>query len=250
MKKYVLLNLWMALMILPAMAKDVTQPINNICSFTFPAAPQVTEAQGAKNYLYNTDSCSYLVQAKRVTEQGIVKDTATLYSFYRGIIKGILRASHGSVVSIKKIENGNLHEVELEYVKGDKDHLPLSVCSRILLVDDYLVITSFSAPFERFMGQKVLKENFFNSFSLIKINAPSQVLAKDTANVPVEASDTVRIPTPIFDSVTSKLHAGPVRTELVKNNTLHFIISFALAILLLAGGLYILVRWRKNRNQS
>jgi hypothetical protein len=247
MRKNVLLNLGLMILAVRVSAGDgVTQDIEKTCKLNFPATPHITDVDGMKNYVYATDSCSYLVQAKPVSRQGIVHDTATLSAFYGGAVRGILRGARGTMIGSKQIGIGGLRAEELEYIKGDKDHQPVSICSRILFVNSTLLVYSFSAPYSRFAALKNLKDHFFNSVNFDGVKAVTQVTsARDTNemdNTSVESS-----PASIPDTGTVRAHPVAVHTELVKPNTLHFIISFALCILLLAGTLYILVRWKKRK---
>lgn len=241
MKRHILPALCLIMITASAYATDsVTQEVDKVCSLNFPATPHFTNAQGLKNYLYMTDSCSYLVQVKPMTKEGVVHDTGTLSAFYGGIVKGILRGERGTLIGSKRIDILGLRGEEMEYIKADKDHQPISECSRILLLDGRLIVYSFSAPYGRFVTLKYARDRFFASFSISR-DKPVET-AKPAA---MQASDTT--PTPIFDSVVSHLPATADHTELVNRNTLNFIISFAVCILLLAGILYVLIRWKKRK---
>ena len=242
MRRNVLLNLCLMILTAHLCAADaVTQDIDRICRFTFPGAPQVTQVPGLKNYLFETDSCSYLVQVKPVTQKGVVADTASLYAFYGGVANGVLRGFHATLIGKKPQAINGLRGYEVEYVKGDKDHKPVSLCTRMLLLGDRLVVYTFSSPFSRFIALKPLKEKFFDSFYLHKDSTLAEVVS-----APIPPSDTT--PTPTYDSVRASLHPASDHPELVRSNTLKFIISFAASILLLAGTLYILVRWKKRES--
>src|SRR5580698_9812110 len=120
MRKNVLLNLCLMLVAVHLYAADgVTQDIDRICRFTFPGTPQVTESPGLKNYLYETDSCSYLVQVKPVTKKNVIADTASLYAFYGGVVNGIIRGFHATLIGKKPQAINALRGYEVEYIKGD-----------------------------------------------------------------------------------------------------------------------------------
>jgi hypothetical protein len=241
MRRYVLLNLFLVILAVHIYAADgVTQDIDRICRLTFPGTPQVTQVPGLKNYLYETDSCSYLVQVKPVTKKGIVADSTSLYAFYGGVVNGILRGFHATLIGKKPQAITALRGYEVEYIRGDKDHKPVSLCTRMLLLGDRLVVYTFSSPYSRNIELKPLRGKFFDSFYLHK----DSMLA-DAVTAPVPASDTTA--TPAFDSVRAGQHPAADHPELVRANTLKFIISFAASILLLAGTLYILVRWKKRK---
>lgn len=246
MKKYVLLNLCLIFLAVTLHAADgVTQDIDKICHFTFPFAPQTSEVGGMRNYLCPTDSCSYLVQIKPLVKAGIVRDTATLRAFYSGIVKGILRGAHGSLIGHKKVDADGLVAEELEYIKGDKDHQPLSICSRILLLDGRVIVYTFSAPYSRFSALRHSQDQFFSSFQTDKEAAKSQLITSADSLPTAVAEDTFL--QPVTDTMAAHPHPAVIHTELVRSNTLHFIVSFALCILLLAAILYLLVRWKKKR---
>jgi len=232
------------MVLISANANGVRQDIERICSFQFPGVPQVTEVEGIKNYMYPTDSCSYLVQIRPVTKTGVINDSATLNAFYGGAIKGILRGFKASKISEKQIRINGLIGEELEYIRADRDRQPVSVCSRILMLRGHLVVYTFSSPYSRFAGFKYARDIFFSSIVIKGENVSGQsTILKDTA---VLTSDKDSLPTPVFDSVTARLHLVPVHRELVKSNTIHFAISFVACILLLLGVLYIWVRIRKQ----
>ena len=246
MKKYVLLNLCLILLAVTLRAADYTQEIDRIGHFSFPAAPQISDAGGMTNYLGNADSCSYLVQIKPLVKAGVVKDTATLHAFYAGIVKGILRGAHGTLIGHKPVDIKGREGEELEYVKGDKDHQPVSVCSRILLINGNVVVYTFSAPFSNFIPYRHLQDHFFDSFIIDKEALQSKISTVDTSCI---AADTGLFSTPISDTASAGPRPAVVHTELVRSNTLHFIVSFALCILLLAAILYVLVRLKKRNSK-
>jgi hypothetical protein len=176
-----------------------------------------------------------------------MKDTATLHAFYAGIVKGVLRGARGTLIGHKPVDINGREGEELEYVKGDKDHQPVSVCSRILLINGSVVVYTFSAPYSNFSAYRHLQEHFFASFGIDKDAKQSKLSTVDTSRT--ATIDTGLFPTPLYDSVMAKPHPAKVHTELVKSNTLHFIVSFALCILLLAAILYVLVRLKKRNSK-
>lgn len=237
MKKHVLLNLCLFVMAFDTCAAEgVTQDLDKICRITFPAAPQISQAGGRKDYALMTDSCSYLVQVIP-NVKAVVHDTFTLSHLYSSTVNGIIRGYHGTLIGTKHISLNGLDGQDLEYVKPDKDHQPLYIHARIFLIYDHLLVYSFSAPYSRFADMKEIRERFFSSFALNKAKNIAAIANADTDNVP----------TPTYDSVISSLHPVTVHTELVRSGTLKFIFSFALCILLLAGIVYILVRWKKKK---
>ena len=248
MRKIVLLNLCLCLLALNIYASDgVRQDIEKVCSFTFPAPPSITDVLGMKNYWYHTDTCSYLVQLKPMTNKGVVKDSASLYAFYGGVVKGVLRGFSATLIGKKPVDINGMPGEEVEYIKGDENHQPVSVCTRLLLLGDHLVIYTFSAPYSRFISLKYAQTSFFASFSTDLNRLISQSAKPAATATTVSASaDTVSTPTPIFDSVSAQAHPVSEHPELVRSNTLHFIISFAACISLLALTLYGLVKWKKR----
>ena len=245
MRRNVLLNLCLIILTVHAYAADsIKQDIDKTCWFTFPATPHLTDVHGLKNYIHETDSCSYIAQIKPLTNTGIVHDTATLWAFYGGTVKGILRGDRATFIGSKRIEVNGLSGVEMEYIKVDKDHQPISQCTRILLINGKLLAYSFSAPYAKFMALRKLKDTFFNSISFDDIKHVEQLSAASAIDSYAPAT-----PTPVLDSAISRVQRTAVHTELVKRNTLHFIISFAVCIFLLASILYVLVRWKKKQGK-
>ena len=245
MRRNVLLTLCLIELTANIYAADgIKQDIDKTCWFTFPATPHLTDVHGLKNYIYETDSCSYIAQIKPLTNTGIVHDTGTLWAFYGGIVKGILRGDRATFIGSKRIEVNGLSGEEMEYIKVDKDHQPISQCTRILLINGKLLAYTFSAPYAKFMALRKLKDAFFSSISFDDIKHIEQLSAAAVADTSIPAT-----PTPVFDSAVSRLPKTAVHTELVKRNTLHFIISFAVCIFLLAAILYVLVRWKKKQGK-
>jgi hypothetical protein len=246
MRKNILLSLCLLIAAVHCYSADaVVQDTEHICQITMPGMPHVSIVPGMKNYFYRTDSCSYLIQVKPLTQKGVISDTATLNSFYSGIEKGLLRGFKASLISTKPINILGIRSQQLEYVKGDEAHQPVSVIARLMLFRGQLIIYTFSAPYSKFVELKPLREVFFNSFSLDS-TAFKKVVKADPSALALAQDST---PTPQYDSVVAKQHTK-THTELVRPNTLHFIISFAACILLLAGILYVLVTWRKRNNNT
>ena len=245
MRRNVLLSLCLIILTVNVYAVDgIKQDIDKTCWFTFPATPHLTDVHGLKNFIYETDSCSYVVQIKPLTNLGIVHDTATLSAFYGGIVKGILRGDRATLIGTKRFEVAGLSGVEMEYIKVDKDHQPVSECTRILLINGKLLAYSFSSPYAKFIALRKFKDAFFNSINFDGIKHLEQFAISAPIDTAIPAT-----PTPVFDSAVSRLPRTAVHTELVKSNTLNFIISFAASIFLLAGILYVLVRWKKKQGK-
>jgi hypothetical protein len=251
MKRIVLLNLCLILVTTSVFAADgVTQEVDKICRFTFPTAPIVTESHGHRDYFSETDSCSYLVQVEPAIRKIVIFDTTSLYRFYSTMVSGILQGYHATLIGEKHINIKGLRLEEFEYLKKDPQQHLISISARILFLNGRFIIYSFQAPNGRFMELKYIKDRFFASLAVAGDIPLSQLYNEsDSIQQDQTKSDITTIPTPTYDSVASHLPATAVHTELVKRNTLYFIISFAVSISLLAGILYILVRWRKkNKN--
>ena len=240
MKKNTLLNLCLMLLALNVCAAGgVRQDIDKVCSFSFPAKPQYGEVDGWKEYLFQTDSCRYLVEVRPLSKSGVVVDTASLYAFFQGVVKSTIRGYKATLLGQKPVIVGGLRGYQVEYIKPPTAPNLETVSTRMLLLGNQVVKYSFSTPYRHYIAYAVLKDSFFQSFALYKGehiagNIDSAALSHDT------------IPTPVFDSVATQLHISPVHTELVKSNTLHFAISFVVCILVLLGLLYAIVRWRKQ----
>ena len=251
MRKNVLLNLCLMILSVNLFAADVTQDIAGICSFRFPAKPMINEVMGMKNYVYTTDSDSYLVQIKPVTKQGVIHDTLTLSAFYGGTVKGILRGANGSLIASRHIAVNGLLGEQIEYTKRIADGPAVKIMSRIILINDQVLVYSFIAPLVHAAELEKDRDQFFNSFAVNKDLKVIQLHSKtDTISSHTVSSDTDMLTTPMFDSLTGHRPTVAVHTELVKSNTLHFIISFAVCILLLAGVFYVLVRWKKKNDSG
>jgi hypothetical protein len=166
------------------------QDIEDICSISFPAPAHITALPWVKNYFYSTDTCSYLVQVKPPVKKDVVVDTASLYAFYRGAVKGILRGYHGTLIGQKNIIIDGVLGAEVEYIKPDENHKPESVCTRMLLLGDRLVLYTFSSPYSHFMGYRHLKDSFFVSFAVHHARAAMPAAAMQDST-----------PTPRYDSV-------------------------------------------------
>jgi hypothetical protein len=120
------------------------------------------------NYVYQTDSCSYLAQVKPYIDGGKVHDSATLAAFYDGMSKGMLKGAKGTMLRKDSIEIGALKAIELEYVRGDEHSLPVTVCSRALLVNGQVIVYSFTAPTSRYERMKGAKDKFLSSITFNK----------------------------------------------------------------------------------
>ena len=239
-KKSLILNLCLMLLVSNVcVAGGVRQDIDKVCSFSFPAKPQYGEIDGWKEYLFQTDSCRYLVELRPLSKSGVVVDTVSLYAFYQGAVKSTIRGYNATLLGQKPVLVGALRGYQVEYIKTKTAPNLETVCTRMVLLGNQVVKYSFSTPYRHYIAYAALKDSFFQSFALYK----GEII---TSNLDSAALIHDKISTPTFDSVTTQLHIGSVHTELVKSNTLHFAISFVVCILLLLGLLYVIVRRRKQ----
>jgi hypothetical protein len=243
--KNLLLSLSLLILSLDISAAGTRQDIDHICSVGFPGSPQVIQMKGIHNYQYFTDTSAYLVQVEPITKKGVLKDSATLSAFYGGAIRGILRGFKASELGHKPILINGLEGMELEYVRPGRDHKPESVDSRMLMIRGRLVVYSFSAPYELYAPQRYLRDSFFSSIRIGTGIGDSAATSRGLA-----ATDTTSIPTPRYDSVMAAAHQSAEHTDLLRPNTFHFVISFAISILLLLAVVYLVVRWRKLRERK
>ena len=220
----------------------VRQNVSDFCTFDFPVTPTVTDINGRTDYLYVTDSCYYLVKFTTIARNNIIRDSATLFNFYVGITKGILKGETATELRKDPILINGLQAMELQYVAADQHRQPITVCSHILLANRKLIVYTFSAPYRKYEDQKNLKERFFASFTLKSERGLAQY--KNDADS-ASYSDKSSLSAPAPDASTAaEAQAG--HSDLFKPNTLRFILSFAGSILALAGLLYFIVRWRKR----
>lgn len=191
-RKVILSLVCLAMVAWQAAAAGVQQRITSVLSVTFPAEPRATHVDDQLNYLYQTDTCAWLAQAKQYEENGQVHDSATLASFYEGMAKGILRAAKGTETRRSNININGLRAMEIEYVKGDQRSLPATVCSRALKVNGEIVILSFTAPTERYDRLAGERNKFFNSMVLDKDSTLNQYTDAVPA-APARAADSTAI---------------------------------------------------------
>jgi hypothetical protein len=220
----------------------VRQDVSGFCTFAFPATPTVTDINGRTDYLYVTDSSYYLVKFTTIARNNIIRDSATLFNFYVGITKGILKGETATELRKNPILINRLEAMELQYVAADQNRQPITVCSHILLVNRKLIVYTFSAPYRKYENQKSLKDRFFGSFLLKNDNGLLQY-KNDADSASYSDKSSLSAPAPDA-STTAEAQAG--HTDFFKPNTLRFILSFAGSILALAGLLYFIVRWRKR----
>lgn len=187
------------------------QQVTRSVSISFPAVPHTSSIPDQTNYLLETDSCSYFAQTRQYIYDGKVHDSITLAAFYDGMVKGVLRAAKGTLVRKDYVQVAGLQAIELEYVKGDERSLPLTVCSRGLLLNGNLLLYSFAVPSESYERMKATKEKFFSSISVKKDTVMIQYKPNDGSSaisITTVASDTTKrtaAPVSFFNS-----HAGSV----------------------------------------
>jgi hypothetical protein len=191
------------------------QQVTRSVSISFPAAPHTSSIPDQTNYLLETDSCSYFAQTRQYIYDGKVHDSITLAAFYDGMVKGILRAAKGTLVRKDSIKVAGLQAIELEYVKGDERSLPLTVCSRGLLLNGELLLYSFAVPSESYDRMRATREKFFASLSIKKDTVLMQYKPVDAAigsssalSADPAPSDTTRHVSPPVSFINS--HAGAV----------------------------------------
>jgi hypothetical protein len=189
MKKILLPFLCFTLLTLTAFAADwPRQEITKAISFGFPAKARITTAFDQVNYLYSADTCSYLVQTKPYKEGGKVNDSTTLEAFYNGVAKGIIKGAKATLVHKNDMYVNGLRGIELEYVKGDQFSHPVTVGTRILLVDDLLLVYSFTAPSQSYAAMHSLEEQFLSSITIAKDSVATQYH-------PMTAADSIAVST-------------------------------------------------------
>lgn len=244
MRKIVLLIIGLGLFAMQINAASVRQDIKKICSFSFPAAPQVGTIAGWTDYLYQTDSCRYLVEVRPLSKPGVIVDTVSLKAFYEGMVNSIIKGYNATLIGKKPISVKGLRAYEVEYIKKNTAPNIESACTRMILMGNEVVKYTFAAPYKDFISYAALKDTFFESFALYK---GERITGKiDSAAL---AHDTT--PTPKYDSVVTAIKGvNNNANSLLRPGTLQFVISFVASIALLAGLLYILVRWRKNKTAN
>ena len=197
-------------------AEGQLRDVTKVVSIRFPGVPQVSGRLDQTNYIYQTDSCSYLVQVKPYIDQGKVHDSATLAAFYDGMSKGMLKGAKGTILRMDSIEVGKLKAMELEYVRGDEHSLPVTVCSRALLVNSQVIVYSFTAPTSRYDRMKGAKGKFLSSITfnkdsvLIQYHPKAQNDSVSTkSDTFITKSDSVN-QTPVAAVPFMQSHAGSV----------------------------------------
>ncbi|MCW3125916.1 MAG: hypothetical protein JWO03_1574 [Bacteroidetes bacterium] len=195
------------------------QKVTHTISLNFPFAPHVSGSAALTSYASITDTCSYLATTEPYINDGKVHDSITLISWYEGVLKGILKASRGTLVRKDTIRVVGLQAMEIEYVRGDKNSLPVTFCSRALLANGELLVYSFTAPSLRYDKMSGLKKQFFSSIQLRGDTVITQYQPRSIAAAPAtspspagaviaksdSASHSPATPTRFLDS-----HAGSV----------------------------------------
>ena len=222
----------------------VRQDIGGLASIEYPTVPVATDVRDRTDILLMTDSCYYLTKITKEARNYNIRDSVSLIRFYKGVATGILKGDKGrkTIESVEKIQDK--HALALEYISSDINQRPIVISSMIVLVNGRLIVYSFSAPTSRFVFYTALRERFFHSFSLA--DADQLVQFNFNADTSTVASGIHTLPAPPAPDSASAAAVRSTHSELVKDNTLHFILSFAGSILGLAAILYLIVRWRKK----
>lgn len=226
MKKTLLSILSVLLMVAHISAADgPLKDVTKVVAIWFPGVPQVSGRLDQTNYIYQTDSCSYLVQVKPYIDQGKVHDSATLAAFYDGMSKGMLKGAKGTVLRIDSIEVDKLKAMELEYVRGDEHSLPVTVCSRALLVNGQVIVYSFTAPTQRYERMKAAKDKFISSITFNKDSVLIQYHVKIQSDSAHLVSDS------IIKKVDSLSHPAVVQVPFMQSHAGSVIRMFGILIL-------------------
>ena len=226
MKKTLLLVLCILLVSAYVSAADGQQKdITKVVSLRFPGPPQVSGRADQTNYIYQTDSCSYLAQVKPYIDGGKVHDSATLAAFYEGMSKGMLKGAKGTVLRKESIEVGTLKAMKLEYVRGDEHSLPVTVCSHALLVNGQVIVYSFTAPTSRYDRMKGTKAKFLSSITFNKDSVLIQYHLKVQSDSAHLVSDS------IIKKVDSLSHPALVQVPFMQSHAGSVIRMFGILIL-------------------
>lgn len=215
--------------------------IKGLFTISLPGEPRVSDAVDMRNYVLQSDSNSFLIQVKQLKKNVNIADSATLEAFYQGAVKGITRGTKASLIGSKAIRINGFSGQEMEFIKGGDSLPPVYSIARIFLIKSNMVVFSFSAPYSVFERQKTLSAHFLNSFRAVAGTKVWQFT--DSADMVRTTASSNSAPVPPQD-LPANLH-----TELVKPNTMYFVMSFTGAILLLSALLFFSVRLIKSRQK-
>lgn len=133
---------------------------------TFPKQPIRIDTLGQNAYRYVDSLAIYLATVKESTEEDHVLDAAQLSEYYEGVIKGILAATNGNLISKKTFQIDSLSGIDLVYISHKNPDLPDLRFQRIIFINDALISINLMTSSENKAVAENTSSKFFNSFAI------------------------------------------------------------------------------------
>lgn len=179
MNKFTLAILLLFISHLVSAQTGYKQNLTDFSSITFPQQPIRIDTLGQKAYRYVDSLAIYLAIVKESTEDDVVFDTAELPKYYEGVVKGILEATNGKLISKKAFQIDSLNGVDLVYISTVNPDLPDLRFQRIIFINGAVITINLLTSSEHKAVAENMSSKFFNSFA---INPSATALTQGTEN--------------------------------------------------------------------
>ncbi|MCW3117384.1 MAG: hypothetical protein JWM28_1466 [Chitinophagaceae bacterium] len=143
------------------------QKIRELISITFPQKPEILDTLGQSSYQFMDSSAVYSVIAQKIDQEKMAVETDQISEIYDNLIKGMLNASQGKLISKKQFEIDGLKGSDIESVSKANPNLPDLRFRRILLVNNTIFTINFWTLSENRQTTETARTKFFNSLTII-----------------------------------------------------------------------------------
>ncbi len=156
----------MAISSLSLAQESYQQEIANLATIMFPAAPGIQHISGRQVYSFAGESAIYVVTVTDIGNTGMVMEgESDLDEFYEGVVKGVMNAAKGKLISKKKVMVNGLKGIDIEYVSDTNPNLPALRFQRSVFFNNKSFAISFWTTPENKNSTAHERNTFFNSFA-------------------------------------------------------------------------------------
>lgn len=153
-------------------SQTVKLRIDSLATIDFQAKPNFSDTMNNKVYSLAIGSERYIVSVRdisNVPNLHIKEDE--LPDFYTSIIDGIVDAAQGKIIAKTNIVVSNLKAAEVEFTSNSNPRLPDLRFSRVLIVNNKLIIYAFWTVSANEEATSIRRNDFLNSIRFLLTNS-------------------------------------------------------------------------------
>jgi hypothetical protein len=173
MKRRILIVFFLFSTCLPSFSQVFKQSIDSIATIDFPGKPDISDTMGYRVYNFAIGTEHYLLSIRDLfTISSFHLKDEELLDFYNSVIRGILDAAEGKLITKSNFVVSDLKAAEVEFISTSNPLLPDLRFSRLIFVNKKMIIYSFWTTSANKATTAIQRSNFLNSirFSSNKSN--------------------------------------------------------------------------------